>query len=40
MVWDEGPDALAAEVADAAVHLVDSYREAAAGGGAILAAIT
>ena len=40
MVWDEDPDELAAEVADAAMTLVDAYRQAAAQGHAILSAIT
>ena len=40
MVWDEDPDELAQEVADAAMRLVDLYRAAASQGHAILAAIT
>lgn len=40
MIWTEDPDQLAAEVADAAMQLVDLYRNAAANGHGILAALT
>lgn len=39
MVWDEDPDRLASEVVGAAVALLTLYRDAAAEGRAILAAI-
>jgi len=39
MVWDEDPDELGDEVADAAIEVIDLYRTAAANNHAVIAAI-